>query len=383
MRLIVRHTSTTPLALVLLSASTVLAACGGAGDAAGPTGSGGGPGGSVASFTTYALPGANQSTVIPVLNEFHSTNDGVYVMMQDSRNLADPRRSIIKLDPGGAGSWVRWDPDEFLMHFVPVKRNSEVDREISVYYTAQTDDDELQWGMFNMNNGSPSFVHEDDMYIWRTIAGGPQTSMQDPWVIDIDGTVWRDDRSATASNQVSDVFGEEIATLPLGLEELSQVKAVAHESDGTLWVGTGSRVFRLGTSGIERTFDLSQLGSGSVTRLLASDGKIWVGYGNRVVRFDGDEGTVVATVARALAAELGGFFCVRGSTVYTADGLAVTGGSSHSFVRGDGSLSGGDAAKAAELETTLAVGTIACTPGEPTQPIWVLLPDKVYAIQPK
>ena len=347
--------------------------------------------GRAATFSAVDIPGVNVPLVTPHLGQFRVTSGGAYVLLDRiDASYTVGTSSLLKLVRAQpSASWITWNSPYVIESYEPVKRSTEAQDEMSVYFGGQElPSYDQYWGMHNQNNGSPSFISPDDIYIMRTFAASQGSARRLPWAVALDRqgddfAIYQDDGSYTASNLTSDRFSAEI---PGALNLLADPHVVAreHGMTGQLWVGAGQKLYRYSGTARLGSFDLSVLGTGHVNQVEFAGNTILVGYGNRILKLVDGALQQFATVSKAsgLQMQTGGFFCATANAIYTADGTAidVSSGATRSFVRGAGSLGSTDAARAAEIELAIASGPMGCAPNNPN--VYALGASKVYVISP-
>ncbi|SKB87126.1 hypothetical protein [Daejeonella lutea] len=354
----------------------------------GGSGTGGGGGvtytGTVATYTEIPIPTIDiPNLIIPNLGAFYVTNRGAYVHVQNTKKQL---WSVYKYHNGGAIPWSNYSPDFPLTSFIPSSFANEKDMELSFYWNGN---DSGKYGMFNMNNGSPSFNYTVPMP-----PNGPggfsnvipaKKGFQRLWGI-IGNEIWSE--SAVVSPKKFDKIAE--IQLPLGSFVTKFFADPENETD--LWCATENRLYRVSTvgstpgskGGIQNNWDFSSLGAGTINAIISVDKTIVIQYGNRIYRQEGTSFKSLGTLKTPAGATSS--IATNGSTIVASDGnyYSFSTGLWKSYIGTGVSLSPADMKKYDDLKTICSAGfPIGVINGSGDGPVYILTLDKLVKITPK
>ncbi len=347
-------------------------------------GGGGGFTGRVASFTVYDL------STTPALQgklpdtDIYATRGSIYFKMFDQNGGSD---AVAKFRPGGAFRMDSPVPD--IRFYTPSRSLNDPADVSSFYYLGVKSNGEREMGMYNINNGSPSFTTRDDiggsvnadLRLEQLIPTGETDPTGILWAITRDNYILQDDRTRTSSNTTSDIFGDTIAKLTYG----ASVHAESRMDDLILYVAENSKLHIVSSAGIDRTFNLGATYGGAwyVEGLTSFDNRLWFSYGDRVMRYRDGSLQQITTASSSPFSFGGGNFCTNGSSLYTASGMVLNadGGTERSFVSQTGTLSTADQIKLGELQSAVSIGRLICLRGSSPY-VYVMSGSKLYEITP-
>ncbi len=290
-----------------------------------PGGQGGGPFAEIAKIKRIPLPTVNlDNLIIPDMRQIQVTNQGPYILIQDTHRL---RWSVYKYHGLGSPTWSSFTPDFPVTNFVPTSFTHERDREFSIYWTAL---DGTRYGMYNLNTGVTSFEYEvpdggngtEGPGVFNWVIPG-KTSLARSWGITMND-IWFETAVAVPKKFekiASEVGGE-------ASEYLTQF--FADPDDGTtLWCASATRLYEVssvsasagGKGGVQRAWDLSSIRSDNfqmVTTITKADGDLVVQFGNKILKQDGNSFRIIGTLSVEGTASSN--ICSNGSTIFTSDG---------------------------------------------------------------
>lgn len=374
--------------LILLSCSLLFIGCGKEPAPSVPPGGGGGGGtsGTVAGFKAIPLPTVNLANlIIPNLAAFYVTNKGPYIQIQNSNQQ---RWSVYKYQGGvGTAEWSSFTPNFAAMNFIPTEFLNERDNEFSIHW-ASTDQTDDKYGIYNLNNGSPSFtfpVPEPPL--------GPgrfskiilsKRGLYLAWTFTAN-EIWQETQIA-----VPKTF-KKIVDIPSIGGYLD--RAFADPDDATtLWCATQNRLYEVSSvgsgpgsaPGIIRSWNFSTISSSDViTTIMKVQGKIVVQFGDKVYRQDGSSFQKIGTLA--ISGTGTSNICTNGSAIFASDGTYYNSITStwSSFIGTGTNLSAADQVKYDQLKAYCSgASPIGVINGSGQGPVYILTPTHLIQIFP-
>lgn len=323
----------------------------------GPAAPGGGTPGAtarVATLDSISFPALPTGAALNPLEQWE-TNAGLYFLVSDPATISGAPTTVFRYNPGAAGSFQTTTITGFASSIRPSNQYTEGASVIALLYAGLE-----AFGQKNVNNGFPDSrtVQRADQDIQILIPDRSSTGRN--WAVaDINNVMVIARQSAVLSQGFTRIATPIFATLPFrGITTTS----------GTLYFGSGTRVYAITSSGIARTFDLSAIASGQINKLVVTpdDRTVLVGYGSRVLAIDAASSSAtpspVATVGGiASVGTVLGNFCYSSGHVYTSDGMRTTvQGSSSSFVQSSGTVATADASRLVRIRSILVSGQALC-----------------------
>lgn len=354
--------------------------------------------GSLASYKKIPLPLVAGTLIIPNLAFFHVTNRGPYIQIVNS---VKKLWSVHKYHGSGSPEWSSFTPDYPVFDFIPSKFTTEKDREFSIFWghTNLSDD---KYGMYNLNNGSPSFE-----YLVPSLPKGPgrfikiipaRKGFQRLWGIGAENDIW-----AETAVAVPKTFEKIVAEGKIPID-FSSIQSIANgalklffadpDQETVLWCANARGLFKVGTvgstagssPGILSRWDFSSISSTDViSAIIKADNNLIVQFGKRVYKLDG---TTLRLIGTLNLSGTGGVFAniaTSGSTIYASDGTYYDSNSNSwkSFIGTGLNLTGADATKYAELKAYSSTGfPIGVLNGSPTGPVYFLTATELVQINP-
>lgn len=343
-----------------------------------------GSSGTVASYKVIPIPLVDvNNLIIPNLAAFHVTNKGAYVQVQDSKK---PLWSFHKYHTG-TNNWSSFKPDFVAMSFMPTTFSSEKDNEFSIYWNGDE-----KYGMYNLNNGSPSFEYEVPgpplgPYIFSNIVPSKK-GFHRIWGI-IGSEIWIE--TAIESPKTFEKVGE----IPMS-EEISDYPRLFFadpDSETVLWCATQRGLFKVGSvspnsggePGVLNSWDFSSISSTDlINTIIKVDNSIVVQFGKRVYKLNGTSFKSIGTLN--LSATVVSNICTNGSTIYASDGTAYNSskGTWDSFIGSGTNLTGENASRYDELKQYCSIALpIGVINGSTNGPVYLLAPNGLIEIHPK
>lgn len=366
----------------------VLAGCGKdpAPSTGGTTGSSGTSNGSLAGFNMIPLPTVNVSSgIIPVLADFHVTNKGPYVEMQNS---TQQKWSVYKYQGGsGSAAWSSFIPSFQSKFFIPRSFAFEKDNEFSIYWTGVGNADG-KYGMYNLNNGTTSF--EFDVPVSPKGPGRfdafipTRTTLALAWGVSAN-ELWYETAVA-----VPKTF-EKIVDIPTTGGYLSEY--FSDPDNGTiLWCATQNRLYKVGavpsTPGapsIISQWNFSSISTSDyICAIIKVGADIVIQFGNRVYKQNGTSFNLIGTLNIA-AIPFVSNICTNGSVIFASDGRYYnsSSGTWASYIGTGANLSAADAVKYNQLKAYCTAGLpIGCVNGSGTGPVYLLDVNNLIQIFP-
>jgi|GEM_PF-4047445 len=348
------------------------------------------PSGTVAGFKRISLPLVNPSNgVIPNLAAFYVTNDGPYVQIARTKT-GQEHWSVHKYQGGvGTPTWSSFDPDFVAINFMPTNFTDEREDEFSIYW-CNTQFDTDRYGMYNLNNGSPSFTYDvpaddmDDPYRFSQLIPAKK-GFHRLWGIAAND-IW-----AETAVAVPKTF-EKITSIPVDdiYNDFLRVFFADPDDETVLWCASNNRLYEVSTVSASpggpkvRYWDFSMLtASGPFTAIIKAKGSLIVQYGNRVYKQDGESFSYLGTLNISAAAVAN--ICTNGTTIFASDGTYYDWNSSlwKSFIGSGTNLNSTDAARYSELERYCSSGLpIGVLQGSGQGPVYLLSPTDLIEIYP-
>lgn len=351
------------------------------------TGGGGSTVGSLATYKKIPLPLVAGNLIIPSMLSFYVTNKGPYVQIADTQKKL---WSVHKYHGSGSPVWSSFTPNFVALDFIPSSFTAEKDREFSIFWS-NTDLSDDKYGMYNLNNGSPSFEYK----VPENARGPGRFSHIIPakkgfhrlWGISVND-IWVE--TAVAVPKTFEKVDSVPFNWPKGL--LRQFFSDPDE-ETVLWCANERKLFKVGSvgsaagssPGILKFWDFSSISSTAlISAIIKADNKIVVQFGNRVYRL---EGTTFKSLGTLKLPTTGGMsnIATSGSTIYASDGTYYNSNSNSwvSFIGSGKNLTGNDAARYSELKALcsgdLPIGVIN---GSATGPVYLLTPTDLVQITP-
>jgi hypothetical protein len=349
--------------------------------------------GTVANFEKIPLPTVNlNNLVIPNLNALYVTNRGPYVQIQDTKKQL---WSVYKYHGGsGTSAWSSFTPNFGVINFIPVNFTSEKDHEFSIYWcnTSLSDD---KYGMYNLNNGSPSFEFEVPQ-----LPNGPthfqkllpaKKGFHRLWAV-MGNEIWAETEVAVPKKFKRVALIPEIDfTDPLNAQYPERLLSDP-DKETVLWCATKSLLYEIGTvgsgpgtnGGILRSWDFSSVSTTDrIHAVLKVEDAIVLQFGNRVYQQDGSSFKPIGRLNIGQTAVSN--ICTNGSTIFASDGTyyKASTGTWESFIGNGKNLTGADAARYNELKgycsSPFAIGVVQ---GSTQVPVYLLTPTDLIKISP-
>jgi hypothetical protein len=282
------------------------------------------PTGAVASYTEGVVPGTSSNNLSVGL--FTATNRGLY--MVHIGNLGFPNR-VIKMhgDPSASNGWTVVTPDNRNNSYITIAPSnvySEADRAVSFYWASSPNQsgDQL-WGNSTANAGGVSTTAREPFGtasgfpgIERVAAGGTTGVVTTrSWVV-AGFRIYQDDGAYTAANTITDRFGQAATTALPGPPSA----LISHPNDPILYVGSGNRLFEYDAGQLRRSWTFPQ--SGDVSDLIWHDGNLYIGQGSRVYRLQGASINEFTTID-VMSPSNPGRFCISGGEIFASNGEAI------------------------------------------------------------
>ncbi|MES2875547.1 MAG: hypothetical protein V4708_17620 [Bacteroidota bacterium] len=354
--------------------------------------------GSLASYNKIPLPLVAGTLIIPNLAFFHVTNRGPYIQIV---NTVKKLWSVHKYHGSGSPAWSSFTPDYAVFDYIPSKFTTENDREFSIFWgnTNLSDD---KYGMYNLNNGSPSFeyVVPDDPKgpgAFRKVIPA-RKGFQHLWGIGAGNEIWSETAIAVPKTFAKIVPEGKIPIDNSSLQSIGQ-GALKHfladpDEETVLWCANARGLFKVGTvgstagstPGILLKWDFSSISSTDVIgAIIKTDKNLIVQFGSRVYKLEGTSFKPLGSLNLPNNAGVFANIATNGSTIFASDGTYYDENTNSwkSFIGTGKNLSGVDATKYAELKGYCSTGSaIGVLQGSASGPVYLLTPTELVAISP-
>ncbi len=277
------------------------AGCGGAGE--------GGSSSSSPQSSPVVTPPATRVAQIELLGngdieDVIATATGIYGV--DKRGTTD---TVMKWQStSGARGWLSASLPVSTTAFTP--RQLEDDPGISILWAGLTPDRKRLYNAFNS-------AAEDDIVMFRIIAGGIKTAQRREWLIDAYGTAWIKSTGGTQSRLARDNYTKIYVS---GKSDLGEFAAVADESDLVLYAATGRQLYRIGADKKVAIWEFPA----PVLTLVSALGATWIGAGTTIYKMTGDTITQYAVLPNLLLGP-SPMFCINKQDLYAANATVYKG----------------------------------------------------------
>ncbi|WP_411274858.1 hypothetical protein [Daejeonella sp.] len=354
--------------------------------------------GSLASYKKIPLPLVVVPLIIPNLSLFHVTNRGPYIQILDN---VKKLWSVHKYHGSGSPEWSSFTPNYPVFDFIPSKFTTEKDREFSIYWNHTNLSDD-KYGMYNLNNGSPSFeylVPGDPKGPGRFVKVIPaRNGFQRLWGIGAGNEIWSE--TAVAVPKTFEKIVPQ-GKIPIDFSSIQSIATGAlklffadPDQETVLWCANARGLFKVGTVGSTAGSSpgiLSQWNFGTISStdvisaIIKADNNLIVQFGKKIYKLDGNTLRLIGTLNLSGPGGVFANIATSGSTIYASDGTYYDSNSNSwkSFIGTGLNLTGADATKYAELKAYASGGlTIGVLNGSSTGPVYFLTPTELIQISP-
>lgn len=352
-----------------------------------PGNSGGGSTvGSLATYKKIPLPLVAGNIIMPNLLSFYVTNKGPYVQIVDnSKKLW----SVHKYHGSGSPLWSSFTPNFVALNFIPSSFTAEKDREFNIFWS-NTDLSADKYGMYNLNNGSPSFD-----YPVPKDAFGPgifshiipaKKGFHRLWGIFVN-EIWVETAVA-----VPKTFKKIVEIPSIGMTGFLRKFFSDPDEETVIWCANERKLFKVGSvgssagssPGILSSWDFSTISSSDlIHNIIKVDDAIVIQFGRRVYKLEGTSFKLLGTLQ--ITNPVNSNIATSGSTIYASDGTYYNSNSNSwvSFIGSGKNLTGDDATRYNELKALCSAGApIGVINGSAVGPVYLLTPTDLIQITP-
>ncbi len=341
--------------------------------------------GSLATYKKIPLPLVAGNLIIPNLGSFYVTNKGPYVQIVDRTKML---WSVHKYQGSGSPLWSSFTPNFVTTNFIPSSFDAEKDREFNIFWS-NTDLSADKYGMYNLNNGSPSFeypVPKDAFGPGRFTNIIPaKKGFHRLWGIS-GNEIWVE--TAVAAPHTFKKI-EEISSV--GMTGFLRKFFSDPDEETVLWCANERKLFKIGSVGSTagsspgtlNSWDFSSISSTDmILDIIKVDNAIVIQFGRRVYKLEGNTFKSLGTLQIAGATSN---IATSGSTIYASDGTYYNSNSNSwvSFIGSGKNLTGNEATRYNELKALCSGGLpIGVINGSATGPVYLLTPTDLIQITP-